>query len=141
MRKILVICTGNSCRSQMAEAWIRKYTGNKALVFSAGTNPEKVNSRAIQAMKLVGIDILHHNSNFIDEYVDMDLDFVITVCDNAHERCSCFKTKARKIHKSFPDPAKAKGTETDIFSEYCNVRDSLKNFAMDFVEKELGITV
>ena len=141
MKKILVVCTGNSCRSQMMEAWIRKFAGDKVQVFSAGTKPENVNTKAIHVMKLSGIEISHHKSNLVDEVINMDLDFVITVCDQANENCPYFPTVAKKIHKSFPDPAKAKGTETEILTVYRDVRDSLKEFAMDFVEKELGILV
>ena len=141
MKKILVICTGNSCRSQMAEAWIRKYAGDKAQVFSAGTKPESVNTKAVHVMELAGLDISHHESNLVDEYINMDLDYVITVCDEANEICPYFPTVAKKIHHSFPDPAKAKGTETEILRQYLDVRDQLKEFAMDFAEKELGVTV
>ena len=139
MRKILVVCTGNSCRSQMAEAWIQKFATEDVQVFSAGTHPEKVNTKAIHVMQLVGLDISNHKSNLVDEFIHMDLDYVITVCDDANERCPYFPTVAKKMHKSFPDPAKAKGTEKEILKVYKDVRDSLKEFAMDFVKKELGI--
>lgn len=141
MKKILIICTGNSCRSQMLEAWVRKFAGQKVQVYSAGTHPEMVNQHAVHVMQLAGIDIAHHVSNRVDEFINMDLDYVITVCDDAHERCPYFPSVAKKIHKSFPDPAKAKGTEMEVLKQYLNVRDSLKEFAMDFVEKELGIFV
>ena len=139
MKKILIVCTGNSCRSQMAEAWIRKFASGRVQVFSAGTHPERVNTKAIHVMQLEGLDISNHKSNLVDEFIHMDLDYVITVCDDANERCPYFSTVAKKMHKSFPDPAKAKGTEKEILKVYKDVRDSLKEFAMDFVKKELGI--
>ena len=139
MKKILIVCTGNSCRSQMAEAWIRKFASGGVQVFSAGTHPERVNTKAIHVMQLEGLDISNHKSNLVDEFIHMDLDYVITVCDDANERCPYFPTVAKKMHKSFPDPAKAKGTEKEILKVYKDVRDSLKEFAMDFVKKELGI--
>ena len=141
MKKILIVCTGNSCRSQMAEAWMRKFAGDKAQVFSAGTHPEKVNPIAIKVMQMEYIDISHHKSNLVDDYLNEELDYVITVCDDANKKCPHFPSTAKKIHKRFPDPAKAKGTETEILKAYRDVRDSLKEFAMDFVENELDIYV
>ena len=141
MKKILVICTGNSCRSQMAEAWILKFAGDKVQVFSAGTHPEKVNPIAIKVMQMEYIDISHHKSNLVDNYLNEELDYVITVCDDANAKCPHFSSSAKRLHKGFPDPAKAKGTETEILKVYRDVRDSLKEFAMDFVENELDIYV
>ena len=141
MKKILIVCTGNSCRSQMAEAWIRKFAGNQVQVFSAGTHPEKVNPVAVKVMQIECVDISHHKSNLVDDFKDVDFNFVITVCDDANKKCPHFPSTAKKIHKSFPDPAKAKGTETEILKIYRDVRDSLKEFVIDFLEKELDVYV
>ena len=141
MKKILIVCTGNSCRSQMAEAWMRKFAGDKAQVFSAGTHPEKVNSIAIKVMQMECIDISHHKSNLVDDYLNEELDYVITVCDDANENCPHLSSTAKKIHKSFPDPAKAKGDKTQVILAYVKVRDMLKGFCKDFVQNELGISV
>ena len=141
MKKVLIVCTGNSCRSQMAEGWIRKFTTDKAKVFSAGTHPEKVNPLAIKVMQMECVDIACHQSNLVDDYLNMDLDYVITVCDDANEKCPHFSSTAKKIHKSFPDPAKAKGTKKEVVLTYVKVRDMLKEFCKDFVQNELGIDV
>lgn len=114
MKRILVLCTGNSCRSQIAEGYLRIFAGNKAEVYSAGIETHGVNPRAIETMKEDGIDISHHTSNNIDEYRNMDFDFVITVCDNTNERCPFFPITAKKFHQNFSDPAKATGTEEEI---------------------------
>jgi len=141
MKKILIVCTGNSCRSQMAEAWIRKFSGNQVQVFSAGTHPEKVNPVAVKVMQIECVDISHHKSNLVDDFKDVDFNFVITVCDDAKEKCPHFPSVAKKIHKSFPDPAKAKGTDAEILETYIKVRDMLKSYCKDFLQHELGINV
>ena len=120
---------------------MRKFAGDKAQVFSAGTHPEKVNPIAIKVMQMECIDISHHKSNLVDDYITEELDYLIIVCDDANKKCPHFSSSAKRLHKGFPDPAKAKGTETEILKVYRDVRDSLKEFAMDFVEKELDIYV
>ena len=120
---------------------MRKFVGDKAQVFSAGTHPEKVNTNAIIVMAKKGVDISKNKSNHVSEYMEINFDYMITVCDNAKENCPIFPNAKHVIHKSFPDPAKAKGTETEILKVYRDVRDSLKEFAMDFVENELDIYV
>ena len=94
IKKVLVLCTGNSCRSQISEGYLRHFAGDKAQIYSAGVETHGVNSRAIATMKEDGIDISQHTSNNIEEYLNIDFDFVITVCDNAKERCPYFPTKA-----------------------------------------------
>lgn len=136
-KKILVLCTGNSCRSQIAEGYLRYFAGDKAEVYSAGVETHGVNPRAIATMKEDGIDISGHTSNNVDEYRDIDFDFVITVCDNARERCPYFPTKAVKFHQNFPDPAKAQGTEEEIVAEFRCVRDMIKAYCQQFVEDNL----
>ena len=141
MKKVLIVCTGNSCRSQMAEGWIRKFTSDKVQVFSAGTHPEEVNTFAIKVMQMKCVDIAHYESNLVDDYLNIHLDYVITVCDDANEKCPHFSFTAKKIHKSFPDPAKAKGAKNEVVLTYVKVRDMLKEFCKDFVQNELGISV
>lgn len=133
MKKILVLCTGNSCRSQIAEGYLRHFAGDKAVVYSAGVETHGVNPRAIATMKADGIDISGHTSNNITEYTGVDFDFVITVCDNAKERCPFFPSNAIKFHYNFPDPAKAKGTEAEIEKEFESVRNQIKQFCADFI--------
>ncbi len=138
MKKILVLCTGNSCRSQIAEGYLRHFAGNRAEVYSAGVETHGVNPRAIATMKEDGIDISGHTSNHVDEYRDIDFDYVITVCDNARERCPYFPTRALKFHYNFPDPARATGSEEEIMAEFRRVRDLIKTYAEQFVQEQLG---
>ena len=138
MKKVLVLCTGNSCRSQIAEAYLRHFAGEKAAIYSAGVETHGVNPRAISTMKEDGIDISQHTSNNIDEYVNIDFDFVITVCDNAKERCPFFPTKAKKFHQNFPDPAKATGTEEAILEQFREVRQMIKRYSQQFASDNLS---
>src|SRR5687768_4205395 len=137
MKKVLVLCTGNSCRSQIAEGYLRHFAGDKAIVYSAGVETHGVNPRAIATMNDDGIDISSHTSNNIDEYYNIDFDFVITVCDNAKERCPFFPTNAQKFHYNFPDPAKAVGSEQKIRNEFEVVRNMIKQYAKIFVNVNL----
>jgi arsenate reductase len=137
MKKVLVLCTGNSCRSQIAEGYLRKFANGKAEIYSAGIETHGVNPRAIAVMKEDGIDISHHTSNNIDEYRNIDFDYVITVCDNAKERCPYFPSSAKKFHHNFPDPAKAAGTEEEIMNEFRKVRDMIKAYCAEFVEENI----
>ena len=132
-KKVLVLCTGNSCRSQIAEGYLRYFAEQKAEIFSAGVETHGVNPKAIETMKEDGIDISHHTSNNIDEYRNLDFDFVITVCDNAKERCPFFPTKAQKFHYNFPDPAKATGSDDEISEEFRKVRQQIKEYCEKFV--------
>ena len=134
MKKILVLCTGNSCRSQLAEGYLRHFAGDKALVYSAGVETHGVNPRAIATMKEDGIDISGHTSNNILEYTGIEFDYVITVCDNAKERCPYFPSNAQKFHYNFPDPAKATGTEAEIEKAFSDVRSLIKKYCADFVK-------
>jgi arsenate reductase len=133
MKKILVLCTGNSCRSQLAEGYLRNFVGEKAEVYSAGVETHGVNPRAIATMQEDGIDISKHTSNNILEYTGIEFDYVITVCDNAKERCPYFPSKAEKFHYNFPDPAKATGTEEEIAKEFASVREMIKKYCAEFV--------
>jgi arsenate reductase len=137
-KKILILCTGNSCRSQIAEGYMKFFAGNKAEVYSAGVETHGVNLKAISIMKEDGIDISNHTSNNIDEYTHIDFDFVITVCDNAKERCPFFPTKAAKFHYNFPDPAKAIGTDSEIMEQFRSVRELIKTYCKNFVAENLA---
>jgi arsenate reductase len=137
MKKVLVLCTGNSCRSQMAEGYLRKFSNGKAEIYSAGIETHGVNPRAIAVMEEDGIDISHHTSNHVDEYRNIDFDYIITVCDNAKERCPFFPSPAKKFHQNFPDPAKRKGTETEILNAFRKVRDMIKTYCRQFVDANM----
>lgn len=136
-KKILVLCTGNSCRSQIAEGYLRHFADNKADIYSAGVETHGLNPMAVVTMKENGIDISKHTSNNIDEYRDIDFDFVITVCDNAKERCPYFPTTAKKFHYNFPDPSKAIGTEEKINEQFRQVRELIKKYCGQFVKNNL----
>lgn len=138
MKKILVLCTGNSCRSQLAEGYLRHFAGDKATVYSAGVETHGVNPRAIAVMAEDGIDISGHTSNNMNEYRDIDFDYVITVCDNAKERCPFFPSTAQKFHHNFPDPAKATGTEQEIMDQFRAVREQVKQYSEAFVKEHLS---
>lgn len=138
MKNILVICTGNSCRSQIAHGYLAYFTdARKVKVYSAGVETHGVNPKAIATMQEDNIDISHHTSNNIKEYLGINFDFVITVCDNAKEQCPTFPTKAKKFHYNFPDPAKATGTEEEIKTAFITVRQLIKNYCENFVTKNL----
>ncbi|MEN9994514.1 MAG: hypothetical protein RL762_1171 [Bacteroidota bacterium] len=127
-KNILVLCTGNSCRSQIAEGYLRYFHGHKANVYSAGIETHGVNPRAIATMAADGIDISGHTSNHVDEYLHIPFDLVLTVCDHASERCPIFPSTAKRIHHNFPDPAKATGTEEEILEAFKKVREEIKAF-------------
>ena len=138
MKNILVLCTGNSCRSQIAEGYLRHFANNKANIYSAGIETHGVNPKAIQVMAEDGIDISKHTSNNIDEYIDIPFDFVITVCDNAKENCPYFPTKAQRFHQNFPDPAKVTGDLNEVMDEFRSVRDMIKAYSESFVNEHLS---
>ena len=138
MKKILVLCTGNSCRSQIAEGYLKHFAGNRAEVYSAGVETHGVNPRAIAIMAEEGIDISTHTSNNVSEYTGIDFDYVITVCDNAKERCPVFPSKAQQFHHNFPDPAKATGTEEVVMAEFRKVREMIKEYTRNFVAENLN---
>ncbi len=133
MKNILVLCTGNSCRSQLAHGYLNKLVDGKAEIYSAGVETHGVNPRAIAVMNEEGIDISKHTSNHIDEYAEVNFDYVITVCDHAKERCPVFPTTAHTFHKNFPDPAKATGTEEEIMDSFRSVQKQVKEYCTQFV--------
>lgn len=136
MQKVLVLCTGNSCRSQIAEGYLRHFAGDRAEIYSAGVETHGVNPRAIATMMEDGIDISGHTSNNVNEYRGVDFDFLITVCDHAKERCPVFPSRAVKFHENFPDPAKAVGTEEEIMQQFRTVREIIKTYCRNFVNRQ-----
>lgn len=138
MKKVLILCTGNSCRSQIAHGYLAHFAKGKAEVYSAGVETHGVNPRAIQTMKEDGIDITAHTSNNVNEYNGINFDFIITVCDNAKERCPYFPGSAKRFHYNFPDPAKATGTEEEIQAEFQRVRELIKEYVLSFISDNLN---
>jgi arsenate reductase len=126
--KILFLCTGNACRSQIAEGWARHLKGNVIDAYSAGIRPFSVSSRAIKVMAEEGVDISMHKSQHIDEFSQIDFDYVVTLCDNAAENCPIFGGEAKVIHKPFDDPYFASGSEGQIMATFRKVRDDIKMF-------------
>ena len=137
MKKILILCTGNSCRSQMAEGLISNYYP-EMVVYSAGTKPEIVNPFAVKAMAEIGIDISQNTSNHADEYTNIDFDYVFTVCDNAKAICPIYPKAKQMIHHSFTDPAGATGTEQEKLKVYIEVRNQLRDYFKAFAENKLS---
>ncbi|MFY8166762.1 MAG: arsenate reductase ArsC [Sediminibacterium sp.] len=133
MKNVLVLCTGNSCRSQLAEGFLRHLLNGKAAVYSAGVEIHGVNPKAIETMKEVEIDISNHTSNHISEYESIEFDFIITVCDHAKESCPYFPSNAIKFHQNFPDPAKAIGTAEEVKIEFARVRKMIEEYCKEFV--------
>jgi arsenate reductase len=125
-KRVLILCTGNSARSQMAEGLLRDIAGDRYEVFSAGVAPSSVRPEAIEAMREVGIDISTHRSKSVDEFAVQSFDYVITVCDNAKEQCPVFPGHTARIHWSFDDPAEATGDPTQRLTVFKRVRDEIK---------------
>ena len=131
LTKILFLCTGNSCRSQMAEGFVNELRSDEFRAWSAGVETHGLNPLAVKAMAEAGIDISHHTSKLVDQFLDKDLDYVVTVCDHARESCPMFLGKAKKVHAGFEDPpalaADAK-TDEDALVYYRKVRDEIRAF-------------
>lgn len=119
----------------MAEGWLRHFAGDKAVIYSAGVNPEEVNPKAIEVMWEAGIDISSHTSDHVNKYLDKKFDYIITVCDNARGKCLYIAGDAVKLHRNFPDPAQARGAEEEIVDEYRKVRDMIEDYCREFVEE------
>jgi arsenate reductase len=134
LEKVLFICTHNSARSHMAEGFMNALYGDRYSAFSAGTEPSTVNPYAVRVMKEIGIDISDHRSKSVDEFIDQDLDYVVTVCDHAKEVCPFFPGGRKALHKGFQDPASVSGTEDEKLSLFRRVRDEIR----DWVEKIFG---
>ena len=131
-KRVLILCTGNSARSQMAEGLLRHDAGDRFTVESAGTKPSTVRPEAIAVMKEVGIDIASHRSKHVDEFGGQDFDYVLTVCDNAKESCPVIFGKARLLHYSFTDPAAIEGTDEKRLGAFRKVRDELRAYLKGF---------
>lgn len=125
----------------MAEGYLKHFAKDNATIYSAGVETHGVNPRAIAIMKEDGIDISTHTSNNLDEYLDIQFDFIITVCDNAKERCPFFPGKAERLHYNFFDPSKVEGTEEEIHIAFTKTRNQIKEYCKDFVEKNILKTV
>ena len=131
--KVLVLCTGNSCRSQIMHGFLKEMGKGFLEVYSAGVETHGLNPNAVSVMKEAGIDISSHTSNHIDEYRTIDFDYVITVCDNARETCPYFPSNAQLLHHSFNDPAKATGKDEEIMGAFRKVREEIKDYSKNFV--------
>lgn len=125
-QRVLILCTGNSARSQMAEGLLRSLAREQMEVESAGIAPSHVNPLAIRAMAERQIDISHHRSKHLNEFLEQPFDYIITVCDNAAEHCPVFPGKATRIHWSFPDPAAVQGSEEERLNSFRQIRDAIE---------------
>ena len=133
--RVLILCTGNSARSQMAEGLLRHDGGDRFEVASAGVSPTRVRPEAVTAMREVGIDISAHRSKSVDEFTNQEFDYVITVCDNANEQCPVFPGNTKRIHWSFEDPAAVIGSEQERLKVFRRVRDEIRHRLQDLVTK------
>ncbi len=138
MKKILVMCTGNSCRSQMAEGYLRYFAQGRAEVLSAGTLSTFVNPMAIQVMAEDGIDISQHTSNHVNDYLDIPFDAVITVCNHAQESCPIFPGQTKTFHHNFFDPSHVPGTEEERLFLFRRTRDEIKAYCQQWVKENMG---
>ena len=135
MENILILCTGNSCRSQIAHGYFNKFSNNKCKIYSAGIETHGLNPNAVQTMLRDDIDISTHTSNDVNEYLDINFDYIITVCDHANESCPNIPSKnALRIHKNFLDPSKIENS-INPQNDFDNSRDEIKNFTLDFYKK------
>ena len=135
MKRILVLCTGNSCRSQMAEGFLRHMANDRFEIFSAGIKPSQVNSLAIKAMAEIGIDISSHRSKSVLEFLDQKFNYIITVCNHAKQTCPMFPGQYEKIHWDIEDPADTQGSEEEKLDFFRKIRDEIKNRCLDFIDK------
>ena len=134
--RVLILCTGNSARSQMAEGLLRHDAGNVYEVFSAGTKPSHVRPEAVAVMREVGIDISGHRSKSVDEFAGQDFDYLITVCDNAKESCPVFPAKTKRVHWSIEDPAAVQGSQGEALTAFRRARDELRARLHAFTQGE-----
>ena len=140
--KVLFLCTGNSCRSQMAEGWARALRGDAVEAYSAGVEPHGMNPRAVRVMREAGVDITGHRSKHVNELKDVPLDYVVTVCDHANETCPLFPGKTKVIHVGFDDPprlAKEARSDEEALGYYRRVRDEIRHF-VEHLEDYIPIT-
>ena len=133
-KKVLFICTGNACRSQIAHGLLRDMAGDRFEVFSAGSHPSRVHPMSVAVMKEVGVDISHHTSDFVDDYLDKGIDIAITVCDNANQSCPTFPGNAERIHWSIDDPFKGWNFDTSKMDSFRETRREIKEKLETFLE-------
>jgi arsenate reductase (thioredoxin) len=131
-KRVLILCTGNSARSQMAEGLLGHDAGDRFEVESAGTRPGRVRPEAIAVMNELGIDISNHRSKHVDEFQDQSFDYVLTVCDSAKESCPTFPNQSKRIHMAFEDPAAFQGTEQERLAFFRRVRDEIRDYLKTF---------
>jgi len=131
-QRVLILCTGNSARSQMAEGLLRHDAGDRFEVFSAGTRPGRVRPEAIAVMRELGIDISGHRSKHVDEFAAQQFDYVLTVCDNAKESCPVFPGQAVRVHHGFDDPSAIEGPEDERLHVFRRVRDEIRAYLRSF---------
>lgn len=137
-QRVLILCTGNSARSQMAEGLLRHDAGDRFEVASAGTRPGHVRPEAIAVMREIGIDITGHRSKHVDEFADAPFDLVLTVCDHAHETCPVYPGHERRLHHAFDDPAALTGTEAERLAVFRRVRDEIRAYLRTFPDADAG---
>ena len=138
MKNILILCTGNSCRSQIAHGYFKLFSNNRANIFSAGIETHGLNKNAVETMKRDGVDISNHTSNLVSEYLDIKFDYIITVCDHANENCPYIPSKnAVRIHKNFTDPSKIINS-IDLEKDFDLCRNEIKKFTQNFYNKNFG---
>lgn len=138
MKNILVLCTGNSCRSQMAHGYLNQFVNEKANIYSAGIETHGLNPGALSIMMEDGLDITHHTSNHVDEYAQVEFDYIITVCDHANENCPYIPSKkAKRLHHNFFDPSKVIGTDDEKHAAFLKARNEIKDYFKKFVEENL----
>lgn len=131
-KKVLFLCTHNSCRSQMAEGIVNHFLGQRFQAFSAGTEATSVNPRAIAIMAEIGIDITGHRSKTMDEFSGESFDYVITLCGDANEKCPLFFGGVERMHIGFHDPSKVTGTDEEVMADFRKVRDEIKTTLLEF---------
>ncbi len=134
-KRVLILCTGNSARSQMAEGLLHHDAGDRFIVESAGTKPGQVRPEAVAVMKELGIDISGHRSKSVNEFAGEKFDYVLTVCDNAKESCPIFSGQANRLHRNFEDPAAAEGSEEERLAVFRRVRDEIRTYLVAFPPK------
>jgi len=135
-KRVLILCTGNSARSQMAEGLLRHDAGDRFEVFSAGVEPSRVRPEAVAVMKEIGIDLSGHRSKHVNEFDGKSFEYVLTVCDNARESCPVFRGSTKMIHRSFADPASLKGSEEQRLAMFRKVRDEIREYLTTFPVRE-----
>lgn len=138
MKNILILCTGNSCRSQIAHGYFKLFSNNRANIFSAGIETHGLNKNAVETMKRDGVDISNHTSNLVSEYLDIKFDYIVTVCDHANENCPYIPSKnAVRIHKNFTDPSKIINS-IDLEKDFDLCRNEIKKFTQNFYNKNFS---